>query len=160
VAYLLGGALSKQTIFSGGAYDIAPETDVPFKDWSNHTNAALRSAWLAWFESLIKSAYALAAVLPQPKEILLSGRMNAQPEIQSAFATALAGVAPVGSLMGLVARDGSRLKTKSAAQGAALIANGLAGGRYAELIEVMQLRRARGTVLDYLKLHDGDKIDV
>ena len=39
---------------------------------------------------------------------------------------------------------------KHAAQGAALIADGLAGGAFAPLVESLKLRRASGTVLDWL----------
>jgi predicted butyrate kinase (DUF1464 family) len=39
---------------------------------------------------------------------------------------------------------------KHAAQGAALVANGLAGGTFASLVESLKLREASGTVLDWL----------
>jgi predicted butyrate kinase (DUF1464 family) len=39
---------------------------------------------------------------------------------------------------------------KHAAQGAALIADGLAGGKYAPLIEHLRLKQASGTVLDWV----------
>jgi predicted butyrate kinase (DUF1464 family) len=39
---------------------------------------------------------------------------------------------------------------KHAAQGAALIANGLAGGPLAPLVDSLRLRDAGGTVLDHL----------
>jgi predicted butyrate kinase (DUF1464 family) len=40
--------------------------------------------------------------------------------------------------------------SKQAAQGAALVADGLAGGRAARLVEVLGIREASGTVLDHL----------
>jgi len=42
--------------------------------------------------------------------------------------------------------------------GAALIADGLAGGRHAELVDAMRLREARGTVLDHLYLGGADAV--
>ena len=39
---------------------------------------------------------------------------------------------------------------KQAAQGAALLADGLAGGKSAALVDAMGIREARGTVLDHL----------
>jgi predicted butyrate kinase (DUF1464 family) len=39
---------------------------------------------------------------------------------------------------------------KEAAQGAALIAEGLAGGMHESLVEAMELRGASGTALDHL----------
>ena len=53
---------------------------------------------------------------------------------------------PVSAAIGL----GSRAKT--AAQGAALLADGLAGGRYAPLVERLRLREASGTALDHLRV--------
>jgi predicted butyrate kinase (DUF1464 family) len=47
---------------------------------------------------------------------------------------------------------------KEAARGAALIADGLAGGRYRELVEVMRLKEARGTVLDRLYLTGAEEV--
>ena len=47
---------------------------------------------------------------------------------------------------------------EEAAQGAAIIAAGLMGGEYAGLIETMQLREARGTVLDYIRVSGGDTL--
>ena len=41
-------------------------------------------------------------------------------------------------------------KAKHAAQGAAVIADGLAGGRWAGLVDQLRLREAGGTVLDHL----------
>jgi predicted butyrate kinase (DUF1464 family) len=47
---------------------------------------------------------------------------------------------------------------KHAAQGAALIADGLAGGDYRELIEHMQLTQSSGTVLDWLRYPRADEL--
>ena len=44
---------------------------------------------------------------------------------------------------------------KHAAQGAAVIADGLAGGRWAAVAEGLELRRAGGTVRDYLTHPSG-----
>ncbi|HIP25415.1 MAG TPA: DUF1464 domain-containing protein [Archaeoglobus profundus] len=39
---------------------------------------------------------------------------------------------------------------KQSAEGAAIIANGLAGGKFKELVDHLELRRAKGTILDYI----------
>ena len=44
---------------------------------------------------------------------------------------------------------------KHAAQGAAVIADGLAGGRWVHLVREMELRGACGTALDYLAHRRG-----
>jgi len=56
----------------------------------------------------------------------------------------LAAVAPLRRLRGF-----ARV-AKSPAQGAAILADGLAGGRWTSLVETMRLRAAGGTVLDHL----------
>lgn len=56
----------------------------------------------------------------------------------------LARFAPVHRLVGT-----ARI-AKQAAEGAALIANGLAGGSCAELVATLGIREARGSVLDHL----------
>ena len=47
---------------------------------------------------------------------------------------------------------------KEAAQGAALLADGLAGGVHRGLVDALRLREARGTVLDYLHVDGADGI--
>ena len=157
-AYLLGAGLSKDTIFSGGARDIAGEAgrSVAFEHWQS--DARLRPAWLAWLESFVKTTLALTVATPQPREIVLSGRMSKLPEVVAALSWRLAPIAPVRALSGLQHADGAPLRSKSAAQGAALIANGLLGGRYAALVAAMRLQGAAGTVLDHLHLRGADGI--
>jgi predicted butyrate kinase (DUF1464 family) len=63
------------------------------------------------------------------------------------------------SVFGKVRRvEGFAKIAKEAAQGGALIAEGLAGGAYQELVEVMQLRGATGTVLDHLYIKDAQAL--
>jgi len=127
VAYLIGAALSKRTVFSGGALD-APE------------------GWLALEEGAAKAALALTISVPEPREILLTGRHA--PRMVEALGERLAHVAPVRL------EEGS----KAAARGAAMLADGLAGGPYAALVERLRLREAAGSVLDHLRIHGADSI--
>jgi predicted butyrate kinase (DUF1464 family) len=128
VAYLLGAALSKRTVFSGGALDPAPSHD----------------GWLALEEGAAKAALALTVSVPTPREILVTGRQA--PALLDALGTRLAHVAPV------------RLVDKAAAMGAAVLADGLAGGRYAALVERLGVRDASGSALDHLRVHGADRI--
>jgi predicted butyrate kinase (DUF1464 family) len=128
VAYLLGGALSKRTVFSGGALD---------PDLSDE-------GWLALEEGAAKAALALTVSAPDPREILVTGRHA--PAVLDALGTRLAHVAPVRSV------------AKAAAQGAAVLADGLAGGRYTALVERLGVRDASGSALDHLRVHGADRI--
>jgi predicted butyrate kinase (DUF1464 family) len=62
-------------------------------------------------------------------------------------------LAEIASVLPLVPRRAS-----SAAHGAALLADGLAGGRHAPLAAALGLREARGTALDQLRIVDANTI--
>ena len=64
-----------------------------------------------------------------------------------ALGARLAHVAPVRIAHGL-----------AAARGAAVLADGLAGGRYAALVERLGIRDASGSALDHLRIHGADRI--
>ena len=140
-AYLLGGALSKRTVFSGGALDPRGELDLtgPLDD-PRH-----RDGWLALQEGAAKAALALTVSAPAPREILVTGRLASG--VLQGLGARLAHVAPV------------RMATVgAAAQGAAVLADGLAGGRYAPLVERLGVRDASGSALDHLRIHGADRI--
>ena len=141
-AYLLGAALSKETVFSGGALvgaDLSAGLE-PLRRDPRH-----REGWLALEEGAAKAALALTASAPAPSEILLAGRLA--PGMVDALGARLAHVAPVRIAEGL-----------AAAQGAAVLADGLAGGRYAALVERLGIRDASGSALDHLRVHGADRI--
>jgi predicted butyrate kinase (DUF1464 family) len=154
VAYLLGGALSKETVFSGGALDPRGELDLsePAALEALRADPARRDGWLALEEGAAKAALALTASVPAPREILVAGRLAGAPGLLDALAERLAGVAPVSAAAGLGPRGGT------AAQGAAVLADGLAGGRYAPLVERLRLREASGSALDHLRMHGAESI--
>jgi predicted butyrate kinase (DUF1464 family) len=41
---------------------------------------------------------------------------------------------------------------KEGAEGAAILANGIARGKYSRLVEVMELEKSKGTILDHIHL--------
>jgi predicted butyrate kinase (DUF1464 family) len=154
VAYLLGAALSKETVFSGGALDPRGERDLstPGAVEALRGDPGRREGWLALEEGAVKAALALTASVPAPREILVAGRLASTPGVLDALTERLAGLAPVATVAGLGAR------AKTAAQGAAVLADGLAGGRYAPLVERMRLREASGTALDHLRMLGAESI--
>ncbi len=151
-AYLLGAALSKRTVFSGGALDPQGELDLSEGLEALRRDPRHREGWLAVEEGAAKAVLALTISAPAPREILLAGRLAEAPGMLDVLAARLAHVAPVRMAAGL----GGRMK--AAAQGAALLADGLAGGRYAALVERLGVRDASGSALDHLRIHGADRI--
>jgi predicted butyrate kinase (DUF1464 family) len=98
----------------------------------------------AFIEGAEKTVAALAVSVPQPHEILLSGRATRVASIEAELSDLLARYAPVRLL------EGSARVAKQAAEGAALIANGLAGGSCTELVATLGIHDACGSVLDHL----------
>jgi len=149
-AYLIGGALSKRTVFSGGALDPDGSRDLgaPGALARLREDPRARAGWTALEEGAAKAVLALTASVPAPREVLVSGRLAAVPGVLEALGSRLARVAPVRPA----------LAVKSAARGAALLADGLAGGTYAPLVEGLRLREARGGALDHLRMYGADVI--
>ncbi len=152
VAYLLGAALSKRTVFSGGALDPRGELDLSEGLAALRSDPRHREGWLAIEEGATKAALALTVSARSPREILVAGRLAEAPGMLDALGARLAHVAPVRTAAGLGGR------TKAAAQGAAVLADGLAGGRFAALVERLGVRDASGSALDHLRLHGADRI--
>ncbi|GIK36889.1 MAG: hypothetical protein BroJett011_07220 [Chloroflexota bacterium] len=145
LAYLLG-SFPKSVLFSGG---VAYAADQPAKSPEEllalqEISPTVGRAWEALFEGVTKSVAAEMTVVPRVREILLSGRLCRIPAIREELAERLSRFAPVHRISGIAHT------AKEAAQGAALIADGVTGGQFADLVETMRLKEAKGTVLDYL----------
>jgi len=126
----LAGQVTKDLLFRGGRSE--PPSD--------------EAALAAYVETALKAVLALTISVPAPREILLSGRHSTDAEVRERLLPRLGQIAPVRDLQGFakVAKQG--------AQGAALLADGLAGGRHAALVDTLRLREAGGTALDYLRV--------
>jgi predicted butyrate kinase (DUF1464 family) len=128
VAYLLS-PLQKRDLFAGGVASV-PDASVG--------RAMFR-------EALGKTVAGLRAVT-RFEEVVLSGQLlESEPELAEQVAMDLSLLVRVVALESL---PGAWVK--HAAQGAAVVADGLADGRYAPLVEHLQLKAAGGTVLDWL----------
>ncbi len=142
----LAGTISKAMLFGGGAAAVAGwEGEAAFPERvAQPATPRERIAWEAFVESATKAATALATSVPSPKEFVLSGRLAHLEPVQHAIRERLGPVGPTCLLEGFAA------VAKEGAQGAALIADGLAGGRHRALVELLGIRAARGTALDHL----------
>jgi len=149
LAYLLGPALRKDTLFSGGA--LAPTGALDTNDldalWRD---PALSQGWTALLEASAKAISALLVSVPRPLEIVVSGRLAALPQLVAALVSSIGGETPVIALVGT--------RASTAARGAALLADGLAGGRHTELTGALRLRESSGSALDHLRLAGVDQI--
>ena len=151
LAYLLGPALRKRTLFTGGALDPAGTGAIGDLStlWSSPAHA---EGWTALLEAAAKAVRALLATAPDPAEIVVSGRLARLPELIDALAASLGDVAPVIALI-----PG---RASAAAHGGALLADGLSGGRHAALTEALRLREATGTALDHLRVAGAEAISL
>lgn len=145
----LAGTVSKALLFRGGAATMAGRPDAAPETLATPTTPEGRLAWAAYLESAAKAVATLAVAVPHAREVVLSGRMAWVAGVREEFEARLARVvpgAPVQRLRGFARVAGE------AAQGAALLADGLAGGAAAALVDALGIREARGTVLDHLYL--------
>jgi predicted butyrate kinase (DUF1464 family) len=149
----LGGTAGPMGWRSGGGWD----GEVAFLAGTVHKGLLFRggretgdasdgTALDAYIESAHKAVLALTASLPKPREILLSGRHAADTPVRAGLIPRLERIAPVRDLAGFARQ------AKHGAQGAAIIADGLAGGDHAAIVGALRLRESRGTVLDHLRV--------
>ncbi len=143
----LAGTVTKRMIFSGGALVVAEAHDGRAEDLAEATTPAGQIALDAFLESAVKGVAALMVSAPSARDVVLSGRLSRVAVIREALVGRLSQVMHGGTVDLL---SGFAAVAKHAAQGAALLADGLAGGSSASLVERLGIRRASGTVLDHL----------
>jgi predicted butyrate kinase (DUF1464 family) len=143
----LAGSISKRLLFEGGAAAVAGTPDAAPEAVAAPSTAQGQLAWRAYAEGAVKAVAALSVSVPHATDVILSGRLAYIPGVRDDLTRRLAHVRPNNSVHVL---EGFASSAKQAAQGAALIADGLAGGRSAALVEVLGIREAAGTALDHL----------
>jgi predicted butyrate kinase (DUF1464 family) len=152
LAYLLGG-FDKNLLFSGGASSLSDKQISPEElARRKNTSSEYGEVWDCLIEGAVRDVLMLLSSVPKPKEILLSGRLTRIPDVVKEMSEKLEWIAPVNKVSGFTN------EVKEAAQGAALVANGLAGGIHKPLIDHVRLREAKGTVLDYLSVKGEDDL--
>jgi predicted butyrate kinase (DUF1464 family) len=133
VAYLAGGPIDKAMLFQGGVETVA-------RSGPGGRLIAIE----AYLEGAAKAVHLLRSSAPEADEVVVSGRAAADGDLLERLGGVLTGVATVRPLAGFA------VAAKQGAQGAALIADGLAGGRCAPLVRHLRIREAGGSVLDHL----------
>ena len=130
----LAGQISKAALFQGGVSSVI-----------EHEPGRSSVALEAYVEGVAKMVRQLSCSAPSAGDVLLSGRKATDAGIAGRLVKLLANVVgPVRLLRGFAGT------AKQGAQGAALLADGLAGGRHAGMVQRLRVREARGTALDHL----------
>jgi predicted butyrate kinase (DUF1464 family) len=135
----LADRITKETLFQGGVTTIVAQDP-------NAADMARRG----YIEYAVKAVRQLQVSAPTADEVLLSGRVAMDAAIRDPL---------IESLTGFTVRvlNGFAAVAKQGAQGAALIADGLAGGKLQPLVERLRVRQAKGTVLDHLYVISRDE---
>lgn len=149
LVYLLG-EISKENISKGGAAYVAGMKKPSLEDFVQRKShdERYKFAWEALMEGIEKDVAQMLVSLKDPREIILSGRIT---HIQELYLEISARLSKYGQVRKL---EGFNKEVKEAAQGAALIADGLAGGKFQELIDCLQLKAADGSLLDQIYLEN------
>ncbi|GBC69657.1 hypothetical protein HRbin01_01359 [archaeon HR01] len=154
LAYLLGD-FSKKLLFQGGAAFIDTGSEPSLEEFTRGRWGRYSVGWRCFLEGVVKAVAMLLAVMDErPREIILTGRLSRIPELRADVEEFLR------RRTGLPARRPANVftrKAKDVAMGAALIANGLAGGKYSELVDVMAIKKSEGTVLDHIRVRDFER---
>ncbi len=141
---VLGGEWGRSDVFYGGVATVASTEDpvAAWKEWSRGKEPAY-SIIESMLEELSRVVHGMASI-HNVNTILLSGRLSRVNEIRTSVLDRIAdlNVEPLGLL------DGAKI-SKEAAQGYALVADGLMGGRYSHIVYMNRLSEAKGTVMDY-----------
>jgi predicted butyrate kinase (DUF1464 family) len=143
----LAGSVTKEFVFRGGADAIAGVEHISLADLAMASDARGQLAWHALVESAVKAVAALAVSMPDGIEVVLSGRGARVQRFCDEFTRQVKATmkqATVQTMTGFAA------EASHAAQGAALMADGLAGGRWSSLVAQLGIRDASGTALDHL----------
>ncbi len=158
LAYLLG-EIEKKVIISGGITDLIKNVEITIEDLIIKAEEGKKKEYEiclnAYLEGIIKDIHRLIpSVYPTLEEkplIYLSGRYGQNKLLIKKLHENLlkAKIFPVEKLDS---------ETKEAAQGAALIANGLAGGVNKPLIDVLKIKEAKGTILDDIYVTPSQKL--
>jgi predicted butyrate kinase (DUF1464 family) len=130
--------------FLGGVASIIESMDP--EEFVKMRTEKSRIAFDAMIEGIEKAVASMKVSIKEPKEILLSGRLTKIKEIKEELIKRLSGYTKVRELGFL---EGAK-STKETAQGYALIAEGLQGGKFGPLVDWMKIKEAKGTCYDYI----------
>jgi len=149
LAYLLGD-FSKKRLFEGGVAYLSNGFQESLEEFTLRRHGVYKDGWTLFLEGVVKAVAALTAVMDvKPYEVIITGRISRVAELREEI------IAMVERRLGIRCRRPANVfasRAKDVAMGAALIANGIAGGKYAKLVETLELTKSVGTVLEYVRV--------
>jgi predicted butyrate kinase (DUF1464 family) len=140
IAYLLGG-FEKTLLFEGGASYLANKQGLSINDF---TQKSYPEAFGAFIEGITFAVCSQQALL-NSREVYLSGRLTKHENIYHPLKLHLEKLGYIVSSLPTLSN-----RSKAAAQGYAVVGNGLYGGCYQPLVKHMMIDKAEGSVLDYV----------
>lgn len=147
----LGKKWHKEDIFKGGLATITGHK-TPEQLLNNLNGEKEEKALSSMLEGVEKAVRSLKSVVGT-KKVLFSGRLTKKKQIRERLENRLSDY-EVSELEDL---EGAK-ETKKTSQGYALVANGLGGGIFEDLIKHMEIDGASGTCVDYIEHPRGREI--
>ncbi len=158
VAYAIANVVddfSKILLFKGGVAYLVFED--PFKHTVEEFIERVKVsengkiAYEAFIEGILKDIARILVSVDKVDRIYLSGRFIRVEEFRKDLEYRIRKMLNKFNIRCEICTISRRAKNaKEAAEGAAIIGNGLAGGKYSELIETLKLNESSGTIFDYL----------
>lgn len=147
VAYLMGG-FSKTALFSGGVCSVLGTGPIEPEEFGARLEAGDKAAEFAFaaFADGILRAIAIELLATDASRMYLSGRLSRCRPIWER----LAGMITDKFALDVRSLAGFSANAKEAARGAAVIADGFAGGRHEALVEHLEIRMAHGSLFDWI----------
>jgi len=160
LAYAIANSLqdySRLLLFSGGVSSLAgiDPFSIDIKDFIRKTkvNKKTESAYEAFQEGIIKNVFSLIVSMKElPKEILLSGRFLGINTFRKDIISMLNKRTKPLSINEIRTVKKQSANVKEAAQGSAILANGIAGGKYKLIVENLKIFESEGTIFDHIYL--------
>ena len=141
-----GRVWNRSDVFYGGVSTLCNEYNPEKALELAKVDELCRAGFNSMLESIEHRVRGMLTIIKDPYEVILSGRLSRIAKIYDELRRRLSDIAPVVRIKGL---EGARM-SKEAAQGYAILGEGIAGGYFKDLIKVMRIMMAKGTTLSWV----------